>query len=721
MAAVAGWNANFSGDSTPERVQGIQATDTFFQTLGARTDIGRTFSPSDTVSGSPRVVVLSHGFWKRHFGSDPEVLGRSIRLNGDTYSVIGVLPTDFVFRSAQWDVIVPLLFADDPRHDQRADNFLRTFGRLKDGTTIGQASADLGGIVRRLQRDYPKTNAGKPDVRLELLLGSIVGNVRTGMTLILAAVSSVLLIACANLACLMLVRASGRSKEIAVRISLGAPRSRLVRQLLTETLIMSILGGAAGILLAAGGTHALSALLPAAIPRTEGIHVDSRVVLFATALSLFCGCLFGLAPIRELSRTSLNDEMKQGGRSVSGSQASRALRQSLVIAQVAASLTLLLGTLLLLKSFVYLAHVNPGFNPSNVLVVRLALPKYSYSDGDRILHFYEHLAEKAEALPGVKSVAVANVVPTDGFLASVNFNIVGRSWAPDQYPEAHYRMVTPKYFRTMEIPIRSGRDFSVSDRAEGAPVAIINQAFAHKYWPENNPVGDHLQMDDTQGALREVEIIGIVGDIHDFGLENASPAEVYVPITQVPPQTIGYLRNNMCWFLRSSIAPSNIAASFREQVALVDPDVPSASVRTLEQYLEQSMAPRRFNLSVTSLFGLLALAFTVLGVYALISYSVLQRTGEIGIRMALGAQRSQVFGLVIREGLKPVGLGIACGVIPAFLVTRWIQSMLYGVNLKSPAIYVGTGAIVLCAALLACYLPARRAIQIDPVGALRQE
>jgi predicted permease len=721
LAAVGNWNANLSGDNTPERVQGLQASGGFFEVLGARAEIGRTFSSSDTQPGSPRVVVLSHGFWVRHFAADPRIIGQNIRLNGDSYSIVGVLPVSFVYRGVQDDVIVPLVLANDPRRDQRGNNFVRTFGRLKDGLTIEQAKGDLQEIVRRLQRDFPMTNSGKPDVRVELLLDSLVGNVRGEMSLLLAAVLGVLMIACANLACLLLVRASTRLKEVAIRVSLGASRLRLMRELLLESILIALVGGGLGICLAIGGTHALSARIPSGIPRVQEISVDRRVLSFTAILSILCGCLFGLTPALELSKVSINKEMKEGFRSASGSSAGRKIRQSLVVVQVAGSLTLLLGTALLLRSFIRLQAVEPGFNVKNVLVVRLALPRYSYTGRDQIVHFYDNLAAKAEVLPGVRSVAVANVVPTDGFLASTGFNIAGRGWRADQYPEAQYRMITPMYFQTMGIPLLAGRDFVKSDRADGAPVAVINEAFARKYWPAGTPIGEHLQIDDTQKGMRDVEIVGVVGNVHDFGLENDSPVEIYTPFPQVPPDTVAYLWNNMCWFLRTEGEPLGLAAAFKQRVKLVDPDVPAASTRTLEQYMEQSVAPRRFNLVLIGIFGSVALSLTVIGVYAVISYSVAQRTAEIGVRVALGAQRSQIFWPIVGEGLRLVAAGIVIGVIPALLLTRSIENMLYKVDPRSPMTYMATSCVLLILSALACYFPASRALRIDPAIVLRHE
>jgi putative ABC transport system permease protein len=430
--------------------------------------------------------------------------------------------------------------------------------------------------------------------------------------------------------------------------------------------------------------------------------------------------MFGVAPALELSRENLNEEMKESGRGISGGARQR-VRQFLVMAQVAASLVLLVGSGLLLKSFLRLGEVRPGFNPENVLVVRLALPKTQYKGNEEVFHFYQQLLGRVESLPGVQSVAVANVVPTDGFLATVEFSIVGRGWTSVQFPEAHYRMVTPAYFRTMQIPLLAGREFSERDNAQGAPVAIISQAFAKQYWPGESPLGAHIQMDDVQTGMREVEIVGVVGDIHDFGLDHEAQAEVYAPISQVPPGTIDYLKANMYWFLRTAGDPLPLATAFRRAVQGVDRDVPATSTRTLEQYLEQSLAPRRFNLILVGIFGAAALLIASMGIYGVISYFVMQRTREIGIRLALGAQREEVLRLILGHGLRLVATGVAAGLLAALLLARMIRSQLFGTSATDPATYAGITVLLLAVALLACYLPARRAMAVDPLIALRHE
>jgi len=721
VAAIANWNANLSGESTPERVQGIQASGEFFEVLGTHAELGRTLQASDAQPGSPRVAVLSHGFWARHYGRDRAILGKSVRLNGDSYAVVGVLPSDFVYRQVQDEVITPLVFENDARREQRNNNFLRAYGRLKPGVSAGQARADLVQIVRRLEQEYPATNAGRSDVSVQPLQDSIVGNVRRSLMLLFAAVMAVLLIACANLAGLLLVRATTRRREIAIRVSLGATRGRLMRQLLAESLLMAAAGGALGVALAAAGHGALLSLSPSDLPRAKEIGLDARVLGFTGMISLACGFIFGLAPAWELSRINLNEQMKAGGRGSAGSMAHQRVRQLLVVAQVAVSLVLLVGSGLLLKSFVRLEQVSPGFEAKNLLVVRLALPKFRYAGSTEVMNFYRALSGQVENLPGVQSVAVANVIPTDGFLATVNFSIVGRGWPADQFPEAHYRMTTPRYFKTLKIPLINGREFEVSDEANRAPVAIISQTFARKYWADGNAVGAHVQIDDTQEGMREVEIVGIVGDVHDFGLDSDYRAEIYTPIAQVPGPTLAYLRNNMCWFVRTGNEPLGVAAAVREEVRKIDADVPATSTRTLEQYLAQAVAPRQFNLVVVGFFGVAALLLATLGIYAVISYSVAQRTGEIGLRIALGAQRGEVFRLITGQGIRVVATGVIAGIVPAMALTGLMKSMLFGVSVMDPQIYAGIVALLLVVALLACYLPGRRAMSVDPVTALRSE
>ena len=720
MAALANWSANLSGEETPERVMGVQASADFFETLGARAEMGRLLEPADAQPGSARVCVLSHGFWKRHYAGHPRVAGKTVRLNGEMYTVVGVLPGDFFYRQLQDDVIVPLVFEQDPRREQRNNNFLRGFGRLKEGVTAGQAREDLTGILRRLQAEYPATNGGKNRVTLEVLQNALVGDVKQGLVLLFAAVLAVPLISCANLAGLLLVRASRRMREVAIRVSVGATRARIVRLLLTESMVLSGAGGLAGLGLAAAGMRVLPALSPATLVRASEIGMDWRVLGFTLGISLLCGLIFGVAPAIELSRVSLNEEMKAGGRGGAGGTR-QGLRQMLVVAQVAASLVLLVASGLLLESFLRLGRVHPGFNAANVLVMRLALPKTQYRGNGEVFRFYRALADRVERLPGVRRVAVANVVPTDGFLAAVEFSIVGRGDPPANLPSAHYRMVTPEYFRTLEIPLAEGREFEERDNAEGAGVVIINQTFARKYWPGASPLGAHIRIDDLQTGTREVEIVGVVGDVHDFGLDHDTKVEVFTPIAQVSADTVAYLKNNMYWLVRTGGEPLMLAGAFRREVQAVDRDVPATSAKTLEQYLEQSTAPQRFNATLVGIFAAAALVIASMGIYGVISYLVVQRTREIGIRLALGAQPGTVFGLVLAHGLRLVGAGVGAGLVAAVVMARMIASMLFGTSATDPATYAGVSAVLVTVGIAACYLPARRAMAVDPLSALRHE
>ena len=721
LAALANWNANLSGEETPERVQGMQASGEFFETLGVQAAIGRTLSAADCEPGSPRTVMLSYGFWSRHYGRDRTILGKPIRLNGDSYTVVGVLPAEFVYRQAQDDVIAPLVFENDPRREHRGNNFLRTYGRLKPGVTMAQAREDLRGMIHEFRRQFPQDNAAQTGVVVEELRTALVGNVRGSLLILLGAVLAVLLIACANLAGLFLVRASTRTREVAMRVALGASARRLVQQLLTESLLIAVVGGALGLVLGAIGIPMLISASQAGLPRAKEIGLDGHVLEFTLVMSVLCGLIFGLAPALELSKVNLNDGMRESGRGSSGGAARQKLRQFLVVAQVSISLILLAGSGLLLKSFVKLEAVDPGFNPNHLLVVRLALPKTQYRGREGVVNFYRALSPRIEGLPGVKSVAVANVIPTDGFLATVDFNLVGRGWTADKFPEAHYRMTTPSYFRTLRIPLIAGREFSESDTEQGAPVVIINQTLAKRYWPGGNPIGGHLQMDDTQKEMREVEIVGVVGDVHDFGLDNDSRAEIYTPISQVPVETLSYLKNNMCWFVRTANEPLAAAGPFREELKKIDPEVPASSVRTVEQYFAQSVAPRRFNLMLVGIFGAASLFLAAMGIYAVISYSVAQRTHEIGIRMALGAQRFRLMRSIVGQGLLLVAGGAGIGLVMAIPLTRLMKGLLFGVSAADPATYAAITLLLFAIAALACYIPGRRAMSVDPLVALRHE
>ena len=718
FSAFAIWNANLSAEETPERVTGVQATGDFFDTLGAHAAVGRLFDSSDARPGSPHVAVLGYGFWKRHYAGDPSVVGRTIRLNGEAYTVLGVMPADLIYRRLQEDVAVPLILGEDPRRDERNNNCLRGYARMKPGVTPLQVRDDLDSIIKRLQREYPSTNAGKTGTEVETLQDSLVGDVRGQLMFLLGAVLAVLLTACANLAGLLLVRTSTRGKELAIRASLGASRPRLLRQLLIESLTLSLAGGSLGLAFAAGGLRALLAALPAALPRSAEISLDPRVLAFTLLLSLFCGLIFGIAPALELSRADLNARMKPGAQTGGARQR---VRQALVIAQVAASLVLLVGSGLLLRSFLRLSAVNPGFNPDGVLVTRLSLPATQYKGNEDVYHFYQELARRAENLPGVRSAAAANVVPTDGFLATVEFSIIGRNWTSADFPTAHYRMVSPNYFRTLQIPLVAGREFFDTDNAQGAAVAIITQAFARQFWPGGDPLGAHMEIDDVQTGMRDVEIIGIVGDIHDFGLDHKAQVEVYTPLAQVPPETMSYLKSSMYWFLRTATDPLAAGKLFRHEVQSIDRDIPANSMRTLESYLDQSVAARRFNLVLVVVFGAAALLIAAMGIYGVVSYTVVLRTREIGVRLALGAHPRMVFRLILGQGLRLVAIGLVAGLFAAVFATRAAANLLFQTSAADPLTYLAITALLLVVAALACYWPGRRAMAVDPLVALRSE
>jgi len=556
---------------------------------------------------------------------------------------------------------------------------------------------------------------------VEDLRESLVGRVKSGLLMILGAVATVLLIACGNLAALQLVRASERSREVAIRVSLGATRSRLLRQLLTESVLIALCGGALGMAVAYAGAKALLRLSPASLPRAAEIGISWEVAAFTLAISVACGLVCGLAPAVEQMRLNLSGSMKEGERGASGGKGKQRLRQALVAGQIGASLVLLIGTGLLLKSFSRVEEVQPGFNAKNLLVVRLALPRTHYKGKEEVVNFYRALEPRVASLAGVKSVAVANVVPTDNFLATVDFSIVGRGWSANQLPEAHYRMVTAQYFRTMEIPVIAGRAFEESDTNESAPVVLINQSLARRYWPTGSPVGEHVQMDDTQDKMREVEVVGVVGDVRDFGLENDAKSEIFTPIAQVPPDTLSYLKNNMCWFVRTANEPLMAARAFREELGKVDRDVPASATQTMERYLELSVASRRFNLQMAEIFGVAALLLATIGIYGVISYLVTQQTREIGIRMALGAERGEVFSSVMRLGLGLASAGVIGGVVAALIMTRWMKTLLFGVSATDFLTYTGTIALLLMVAVGASLVPGIRATKIDPVIALRYE
>ena len=723
ISAFSAWNANLVNAGEPERVFGVRSSANIFQTLGVNAEIGRTLLDEDDNSRNPRVVVLSHGFWNRRFGMRADVLGKQLTLNDENFTVAGVLPPGFAFPGMDADIVVPLVPDADPLRKERASiSFLSVIGRLKEGVTPQQAETDLNAIASQLQRLYPVANASKKGTKLVPLQEELVGNFRLAFLVLSAAVGLVLLIACANLANLVLARASTRYREMAIRLAIGATRGRLVRQLLTENILLALLGGSLGLALTHPAMRSIIALSPASLPRAGEIDIDARVLLFTLLISLLSGVLFGFMPTLHISRESLTEELKGSGKGSVDTGRRNGVRNILILSEVALSLLLLISAGLLAKSFLRLQAVSPGFVTKNLLVMRLSLPQAQFSKPEMVTAFYEQLSTRIENLPGVQSVSATSVLPLSGSNTRINFIILGRApLSLSEQPITQYRMTGPDYFHTMNIPILSGRDFTNRDTLHSQPVATINDSFARRYWPDQSPIGAHIKIDDNNKAPREVEIIGVVGDVRHAGLHVDPAPETYVPISQIPEENVSLLTNDMNWVVRASAEPLTLAAAVRREIQSVNGNVPTSNTKSMEQFLSSSLAPSRFNLFLLGIFAIAALLLASTGIYGVISYSVAQRTHELGIRMALGAQQLDMLKLVVGSGLKIVSMGVALGLVGAYILTRVMSKLLYGISVTDPSTFVSMSLLLIIIALLASYIPARRAAKVDPIIALRSE
>ncbi|HEV2915215.1 MAG TPA: ABC transporter permease [Pyrinomonadaceae bacterium] len=704
-----------NGDDT-ERVYGANVPADIFPLLRAKPAMGRTFTREEDVPGGPSVVVISQGLWQRRFGSDPAIIGKEIKLSNKGYTVIGVMASDFRFpiRSEKPDFWIPL--SSSPSYtaskDIRGNRSLRVVARLKPGVTIAQAQSEFQTIARRLEEQYPDTNTGL-NFNPMPLHEDIVGGIRPALLVILGAVGFVLLIACANVANLLLARAAARHKEIAIRTALGASRMRVVRQLLTESVLLALVGGGLGLLIAMWGVDLLVAASPAALPRVREIGLDARVLGFTAAVALLTGILFGLAPALQSSRLDLNESLKEGGRGSTESLRRNRVRSLLVVSEVALSLVLLIGAGLLIRSFVYLLNVSPGFDTQAILTVDLPLSRSKYPTGEQQAAFVEQAIERTRQTPGVASVAAVNIVPLSGNGRQSSFTVEGRPVPPGQEPDAEVSTVTPDYFQTMGIPLRKGRVFTMRDRKDAPPVLVVSETFARRFFPGEEAVGKRLVIDDEQPPY---EIVGIVGDIRHKGLETESYPEYYLSYFQSPERQV-----NLMVRAAPPADPASIRTSVRNTIKQMDKDQLIWDSKTMQQLLEDSVSRQRFNMLLLGIFAALALVLAAVGIYGVMSYSVTQRTHEIGIRIALGAQTGDVLRMVVRQGMTLALVGVGLGLIAAYLVTRVMGSLLYGVT-ATDAVTFGVVSVVLAGiALLACLIPARRATRVDPMVALRYE
>jgi putative ABC transport system permease protein len=666
--------------------------------------------------------MLSYGLWQRRFGGTSEVLGKTLTLNGDSYTIVGVLPPRFVIPNAETEIMVPLRMDQDPRRTERGSNFLRVVARLKPGVTPAQAEADLGAISDRLRDLYPNDNGNLTRPRVLNLQDEVVGGYREGLWLILAAVIVVLLIACANLASFQLARAALWHKEMAIRTALGAKRKVLMRQILTESMLLAILGGGLGVLLSFWAKDLLLAVSPADFPRASAVSIDGRVLLFSLLVTLFAGLALGLAPAIQNTRSDLNSELKDGGRDGMRETRNR-VRSLFIVSEIALSLMLLVAAGLLLKSFSQLRGVNPGFDASRVLAVRLSLPAARYANGASVKTFYDKVAPRIAEIPGVEGVSAASALPLSGLIARTTFDIAGRPPASaSEQPFAQHRWVGPGFFETMKIPLVRGRDVTDTDNEHAPGAIIIDQALQRKFFGAEDPLGAHILINMGDGnPPREYEVVGIVEDVKHMGLTDEPMPTLYGPIPQAPKSAVPFMANNLSLVVRTGIEPEVLVSTVRKELRNVDVDVATAGVRPMHQFLAAAVAARRFNMELIAIFAVTALLLAAAGLYAVIAYLVSQRTREIGIRLALGATPRHILRLMMGQGMKLTLIGVAIGFVGAVAVTRLMRSLLFAIAPTDLLTFAISSFVLIVVALLACFIPARRATKVDPLVALRYE
>ncbi len=712
-------NLNLTGTGEPARLGTVRSSANLFPLIGATPVIGRSFLPEEDKEGANHVVILGHALWQSRFGSDPGIVGKWLTLNNQSYTVVGVMASNSQFPvgfgymgkvlNDPIDLYVPL--AASGRETERGNYSFFAIGRLKPGVTIDQARAEMTTIERRLEKQYPDGNTGI-GISLVPTQEQTVKEIRPGLLVLFGAVAFLLLIACANIANLLLARAASRKKEIAIRTALGASRLRVLRLLLTESLMLSLAGGSIGFLLALWGTDALMALEPDNIPRLNEVGVDARVFLFTIAVSIVTGIVFGLVPGMRAAKPDLNEALKEGSRGSMGSAASKRTLGVLVALEVALSLVLLVGAGLMIKSFIRLQQANLGFNPENVLAVNLTLPESRYPEERQQASFFQEALTRLQSVSGVQSAGATTSLPLTLSVNGSDFRIEGHP-EPEAGKELIINMssVSAGYFHTLGVPLLKGRDFSDRDNKDSSAAAIINNDLARTYFPNEDPMGKRIKFTDTESWI---SIVGVTGDVKQLGQDIGVKPEIYFPYLQVPASSMSVV-------VRTANEPLSLTGAVKTEIQIIDKDLPIDDAKTMQQLLANSKSGRRFNLILLTGFALVALVLAMVGIYGVMSYTVAQRTHEIGIRVAVGAQSRDVFRMVIGQGMMLAMIGVACGLVGAFLLTRLMTSMLFGVEPTDPATFATIAVLLTAVALVACYIPSRRATKVDPLVALRYE
>ena len=727
LSAWRTWFYNLTGTGEPEQVWGVHSSGNFFRLLGVAPALGRDFRPEEERPGHEQVVIVSYGLWQRHYGGDQGIVGKSILIDDKPFTVIGVLPKDFTLwgNSRQLDLWMP--FAFDRAQLDRENHSVIVFGRLRKGITQPQAQAEMETIIARLKQQYPTVDP-ENGVHVVRFRDDLSRTLKPALLVLLGAVGFVLLIACSNVANLILARAAARDREIALRAALGAGRRRILRQLLTETALLAMIGGAAGIFVAYAGLHLLRAAFPpeggiGEIPHAAWIGIDGQVLGFTLAISLLTGILFGFAPAIQIARSELFETLKEGGRGSTGGRRGQFVRSSLVVAEIALSLILLVGAGLLMRSFFLLMSENLGFNPSNVLTMQIWLPESHYAPGPPLVNFYQQMIEHVATQPGVKSASAVNFLPLSGWGDYCNLDIAGRPAPPPDQPfTAQYRVADWRYLQTMGIPVKAGRGFTSSDGPDAQGVVLLNEALAKLYWPREDPIGKQIRIhlpptrSPWQPVARDswLTVVGVVQDVREWEWGEEKVAQVYLPYAQNPSRIMRLV-------VRTEGDPAAFTPTVRHAIEGVDPNQPVTEIRTMDEFLVAAVSQRRLSMLLLGSFAGIATLLAAVGIYGVMAYAVTQRSHEIGIRMALGAEPADVLRMVVGDGMRLAVIGLFFGIAASVVLTRYLESQLYGVKATDPTTFVGVVLGLAAIAVAACYFPARRATKVDPLVALRYE
>lgn len=724
VAAYDFQGVNVTGDDEPERIRAALLSPNVLSLLGVNPLVGRWFAPDEDQPGQSQVAVLSYSIWQRRFAGEPNMIGKALAIDGKSFEVIGVMPADFRFPDPDTELYLPLTISPDLlTENNRGSHFLNVIARLRPGISIDRAQADMSAIGEKISIEHSSTYRSGYGATVIAMRDDIVGEVRPTLLILLGAVGFVLLIACANVANLLLARGVSRQKEVAVRTALGATRLRLIRQFLTESTILAIIAGGLGLLLALWGVEFLVSLSPASIPRLNEISLDARVVAVTAGVSLLTGLLFGLAPAMQFSKPDLNETLKDVGRSSTDGRQRQRLRGVLIISELALSVVLLIGAGLMIRSFIQVQGADPGFNPENLLTMRLSLPRSKYPDFNRQIQFFQDLLERIHAQPGVQSTAIINVLPLSGSSADRSFKIEGRNPIQGESgPDEELRFVSSGYFSTMGILLLRGRDFTQRDNSESTRVVIVNQALADRYWPGEDAIGKRIAYSGLgEGKPNWCEIIGVVRNVKHAGPDIPAKPEVYLPFLQPLFSTATSSIGPMYLVTRSAAQPESLTGSIRGVISSVDRNQPVSNVRTMTERLSAALAQRRFNMLLLGIFAGVALLLASIGIYGVMSFAVTQRTRELGIRMALGASASDLLRLVLGQGLALTLIGVTGGLGASFVLTSLINSLLYEVSATDALTFVVVSVILIIVSAGACFVPAVRAMRVDPMMALRHE